>query len=119
MVDDISNDELIGRFDAAVAKSIKEQCTSKTRVHLNDIWLEPDAQGTLGNAIVYVSQYLMGLGFDISPENLKKYMTQEVFEIKGDLVFIFYIPVLDADQITVVPFGSWHYKSEKEEPKIQ
>lgn len=31
MTEEMNNNELIGRFDASVAKNIKQQCTNKTR----------------------------------------------------------------------------------------
>jgi hypothetical protein len=110
----MENDELVGRFNVCVAKSIKEECNSKNKVKLSDLSISQSALITIGQSIRQVA-----LEMGIDEYEVKKHMNSSVYEIKGDLVFIFEIPSIDADCIVSIPWGYWKYKWEEEDKIIQ
>ncbi len=106
--------EMIGRFDASVGKSFKEQCTPETRVHLHDLKLSQAAMATIGEAIQEVAKF-----FQVPTDFIKQTLAtqSEVFDVKGDLIFIFNFPSIweypESEQILQIPFGYWEYVNEK------
>lgn len=110
----MKNDELIGRFNVCIAKSIKEECTNKTKVNLKDLELSQSALVTIGQSTKHIA-----LEIGIDEYEVKKSINGNVYEIKGDLVFIFEIPSIEADCIVSIPWGYWKYKREKENDSFQ
>ncbi len=105
----MENDELIGRFNVCVAKSIKEECTSKTKVNLKDLKISQLALVTIGQSIKQVA-----LEMGINEYEVKKHMNGNVYAVKGDLIFIFEIPSIEADCIVSIPWGYWKYVWEED-----
>jgi hypothetical protein len=104
----MDNNELIGRFDASIALDLMNQCTKEKRVHLSTLSISQAAMLTLKESIEKMASYMK-----VDPIDVKKYTTQEVFDLDGDLVFIFTIPEV-ADCAVLIPFGYWKYNHEEE-----
>jgi hypothetical protein len=96
--------EFIGRVNVLVAQEIKENCKDKKQIKPNEIELSQSAMVTIGMAIKQIAREMY-----LDEYEIKKRMTTEVYELNGDLIFIFYIPEIEADCIVSIPFGYWNY----------
>lgn len=105
-IDNHSYDEIIGRFDAAVAKSMKEKCGDHNRIDLNQIWFSEGLALTVGMAVKQIAEYLGIPDSDIS----KNLMVPSVYQVDNDLIFLFRIPLIDAENIVVIPENYWGFK---------
>ncbi len=101
--EEMSNDELIGRFNVSVAKSVLAKCNEDNRVKLSEIKLHKNAAITIGNAIKQIASH-----YRIDEYDVKKYMTSaKIHEINGDLVFVFELESLEAECVVSIPCGYW------------
>jgi len=107
-MEDISQAEFEGRFDALAAKALTAQCNSENRVHLNRLKLSQSAMVTLGMSIKQIA-FEYGLEeFEVK----KEFARASVHVVSGDLIFVFESDSLDADCIVVIPAGYWKYIDE-------
>lgn len=102
----LSDNEFYGRFDASIAKNIKENCTDLNRVNLNDYEFSEAAMDTIGKSIKEMS-----LKLNIDSKELIPLMKKSLYEVKGDLVFLFDIEDI-GEVVIVIPFGYFTSKNE-------
>jgi len=108
-INDYTYNELIGRFDSASAKSLKEKCGDHNRINLNTLWFSENALITLGNAFNYIAS--------LYPITKKDLTMNSAYNVDNDLIFIFRLPHIDAENIVTIPNGHWGFKSEFDENK--
>jgi len=110
----MNDGEFIGRVNVLVAQQIKENCKGKKKLTPKDVQISQAAMTTIGMAL---KQIALELGVD--EKDVKKSVRTEVYELKGDLVFILDVPALDADCVISIPFGYWHYNEEMDNGVLQ
>ncbi len=105
-IKDVDNNELIGRFDAAIGKSIKESCNDLNRVNLSDYEISQAALTTIGQSIKQMS-----LELETPSNEIIALMKKSVYEVKGDLIFLFELEEV-GDVVIVIPFGYFNHKND-------
>jgi len=101
----MNDNELIGRFNISVAKSIMKECVGKKPLSFKDIEISQSAMVTIGQAINQ-----MALELEVPTTTLNKQMSKVMYDINNDLVFIF--SIADVECVVSIPFGYWKYRNE-------
>lgn len=109
--DEFEYHDLEGRVQALVAKDLMKQCGPHNKLSLKDVRISKSAMITIGQAINQ-----MALELEVPTTTLNKQMSKSMYDLKGDLVFIFNVGPQGsyADCVVCIPFGYWQYQNEGE-----
>ena len=92
-------------LDISIALEYKKQCNINNKISYKELFITEEAQITIGNAITKIAEEL-----NITTDILTKSITENLFNVNGELVIIIDIPDFELENIITIPKKYWNYK---------